>query len=135
MTVTWLEGKFPPIPAISEVKLQELFSRIKPIVRLDNGNFHRVLHTDLRGTSFLWDQNFSEDPLSVKLVEVAGILTYHTAGFGLLFKPSIAEVMAQIPEKYLDQISYFETLSGPTVEVYADHNGHRTLTMLYKEDK
>lgn len=44
--------------------------------------------------------------------EVSRINTYHTYGHPAMFKPSIAEVLAQIPDDLLGSVSAFE-VSGP----------------------
>ncbi len=101
------------IPLISDKRLAELSTIICPVVSmttLPKGHYpteivqtFRLCHpSDLREDNFLQQRRrffFSR----VRLVEEARILTLHPPGNfgGRIFHPTIAEVLAQIPARYL----------------------------------
>lgn len=132
MTVLWLRGHCPVIPAISDEALEALHARIKPVKHRDNVLRH-LNQVDLRRQSFLFDPAWG-DRVREPLFEHARIETYHETGYGALFKPSVAEVLAQIPPHLHKEVDYFETLDEDTVAVYSEHDGHRTVTVLYTKD-
>lgn len=137
MAVVWLNGSCPDIPEISDAQLALLSKRITPIKRRKEGcceNVAFLLHpVELRRQSFLWDPAWGAR-VDHPLYEVARIETYHSSGYGALFKPSVAEVLAQIPSHLHNVVDYAETLDGDTVAVYAEHDGHRTVTVLYSRN-
>jgi hypothetical protein len=99
------------IPEISDERLAELSERIKPLVRNGDGELCYIRPVDLRGTAYTW---------SPKIIEKAGemnvitdITTYHTYGYYGFFKPSIGEVLAQIPAEYVDRVVAFEIIKSP----------------------
>lgn len=111
------------IPKISNEKLNEMYERIKPVVRFaemrcggrttyekhSKGDLYFIQDVDLRKTAFTWDPKPTEKAYG--LTELDQIRTYHTTG-GFYHKPSIAEVLAQIPERYVDDVVAFETVNG-----------------------
>jgi hypothetical protein len=99
------------IPNITNERLNELAARIKPVIEFD-GVKHHIEKCDLRGESYVWSPVQAEAALA--LVEIVDIRTYHTFGYKGFFKPSIAEVIAQIPEDLIDQVTEFEIVAGPT---------------------
>lgn len=136
MAVLWLKGHRPTIPEIGHEELEALALRIQP-VRHKNVDGKPVLHhlhpTELRTQSFLFDPAWGE-PVQEPLYEHARIETYHSTGYGALFKPSVEEVLAQVPAHLHKEVDYFETLDEDTVGVYSEHDGHRTVTVLYTRD-
>lgn len=141
------------IPEISDEELRELHARIKPVVRFnivtskngeikptevyEEGLLFYIKDVDPRDVAFTWE------PEPVKkadgLERLDDIVTYHTFGAPILFKPSIAEVLAQIPEKYKEKAVAFEVRTndmGPW-NVISNEEGsyHVTVTRLYQEIK
>jgi hypothetical protein len=98
------------IPAIPREQISALAERIKPVVRDERNVLSYIKHVDLFSASFLW----KPEPLeaAADLTEIGRITTYHTFGYPALFKPSVAEVLAQIPEAYLGAAVAFEII-GP----------------------
>jgi hypothetical protein len=136
MAVVWLTGHCPSIPVISNNELDALYARIKPVKHKTvegTAVLHQLQPTELRLQSFLFDPAWGE-PVQEPLYEHARIETYHTTGYGALFKPSVAEVLAQVPEHLRREVDFFETLDEDTVAVYSEHDGHRTVTVLYSRD-
>ncbi len=104
------------IPEISNRRLAYLARIIRPVVSLITlpmGHWpQEIVETyyiklprrfDLRQYNFLdrYSRGISKNP--TRFVKEARITTYHTPGLaGRVFHPTIAEVLAQIPERYLD---------------------------------
>lgn len=97
------------IPGITDERLSCIAARIKPTY-LCKGQLMWMEIPDLRKVAFTW----SPEPKSKAkgLVEIAKIMTLHTYGHHGFFKPSIAEVIAQIPEDLIDKAAGFRT-TGP----------------------
>lgn len=104
------------------------FSNWSPIVKESNRNcvelqkyFHPAIVKDQRlfkindaginifNSSFLWDPELKEELVLPGLVD--RFITFHTCGYHLYFKPSIHEVLTQLPEKVIESKSdfYFTT--------------------------
>lgn len=98
------------IPKIEDARLNELAARIKPVVTF-NGVRHYIKPCDLRNEAYTWDAKKAAK--APPLVEMVDIRTYHTYGYYGFFKPSIAEVIAQIPADIIDQVTEFEIVDTP----------------------
>jgi len=127
------------IPAISNTKLAKLCARIRPIVTFPELGKRYISFVDPRNVSYLWDPTATNEEVE-GIAELKAITTYHTFGFYGLFKPSIAEVIAQIPEDLLDQVVAFEIIKSPEDaedlkrERKATSAGyHVAVTMLYRK--
>ena len=111
---------------ISEGELKLLSKRIKPLVRRDGG-LRYIQQVDLRKVSFLWDPQIRGKAKGLELVKE--IETLHTYGAPVYFKPSIAEVIAQIPKEDLATIDAFET-----THPFGVQGGHHVATTkLYRK--
>lgn len=49
----------------------------------------------------------------------------------MMFKPSLDEVLSQIPLHLRADVTHFEVLMDDTVACYSEGDGHRTVTKLY----
>lgn len=106
------------IPKISETMLYQLAKQIHPIKRIRENIYRKIdiEYTDdfLRNTSFIWDAKLIGPELMFSPLNSISLITYHRYGAPALFKPSIAEVMAQLMGKFnkgWDKIKYFTLLS------------------------
>lgn len=97
-----------PIPKITEARLAELAARIKPVVHVGSRLFY-IAPPDLHCEAFTVAPRTTKRAL---LTEIASIRTLHAFSHPLLFKPCVAEVLAQIPETLLSETEAFETI-GP----------------------
>ena len=141
------------IPEISDARLAELYARIKPIARFKRKDGDildfpespkesevKLVPNDVGGVLYWLDDvefprsTFTYSPKPVKMVKslksVTGITTYHTWAYYGLFRPTIAEVLAQIPEEYVDKVVAFETLTAITTSHIVE-NYHVAMTILY----
>ena len=124
------------IPKISDTRLKQLAKKIRPVVRGPNGTLHYIKPVNLKETAFTWDPDLAEEAISPTLI--ATIRTLHTYGYHGFFKPSIAEVLAQIPLDLLDSVDAFETHGPDTAEDFYqetknafDKGFHTAKTVLY----
>jgi len=126
------------IPEISEEKLYELGQRIKPLVSKGRNLFY-IKPCHPRDTAFSWAPKRTK--VATDLRKLTEITTYHTWGHYSLFKPSIAEVLAQIPEEYLDRCCAFVT-EGPEIaddlhkhmDIF-NEGYHVAITTLYEAER
>ena len=133
------------LPQISDDKLLELYSRIRPIRRDDDGDPCWVKEFSLerlRGSSYVWDsEDVGEKIADTGLTPIGAFKCLHGYGYYGLFKPSIAEVLAQIPYGFIDEADAFEIVEAPeTAEDFRydafnssafDHHCHVSVVQLY----
>ncbi len=133
------------IPEISDERLETLIKKVKPVVRCS-----RLLDTELVRPNPEGDllcyikyddprmDNFVQNPKPKSIAEglkhLADIKTYHKFGVPVIFSPSIAEVLAQIPKKYLDEAVAFETIANGLSHDNLVDDYHVTVTRLYKKE-
>lgn len=102
------------IPKISNAILHELAGRIKPVVSFMKDGVptrYYIKEVSLSSVAYTWDPVKTE--VAEEFVVLGQIITYHTYGYYGFFKPSIAEVLSQIPEKYLGIVTAFEIVAQP----------------------
>ena len=111
------------IPEVPSERIEELSKRIKPVVRFSRRGFFMRLcvsadgkpffikKVDLFGIAFTWSPKPTKRARGLK--QVVDITTYHTWGYYGCFKPSIAEVLAQIPDEYVYEVNAFEIVDSP----------------------
>ena len=111
------------LPKISDGRLEELMGEIKPVVRYsrrvtsrkdklvqdDEGDLYFIQDVDPRGVAFTWAPKPARIADEVNPNPYKSIETIHSYGAPVFFKPSIAEVLAQIPEDDIGRCVAFET--------------------------
>lgn len=116
------------IPEISDEQLAERAAMVRPLVLRTEyetafdefggpvGFRERCLglhyigpQTDLRGQSFTWTEDIGEK--AEGLVAAKSVITLHTFGYCGMFKPSIAEVLAQAPDDLHEYVAF--SIQGP----------------------
>jgi len=104
------------ITDIGDADLYRLAAQIRPVCIPEGKKKLRWLENvpfDMRRSSFLWDAKPGKKAKG--LIPVATVRTLHTYGFYGLFKPSLAEVYAEVnrlPRDVQDQVVAF-CLTGP----------------------
>lgn len=132
------------IPKLSDEKLKSLVDEIKPVIRCS-----RLFDTDIVEINhegellcYLEDidpkiDNFIQKPKLGKVAEglehLTDIKTYHKYGVPVVFSPTVEEVLAQIPKKYLDETVAFETIYYGLSHDNLVDDCHVTVTKLYKK--
>jgi hypothetical protein len=116
---------------ITDEKLYSLNSIIKPVVKREDKLYY-IKEVNLRNESFAWNPKITIE--AQNLTKFAEVLTYHTYGYMGLFKPSIAEVLAQIPDELINECVAFEIQSELGKEaIRGDY--HISNTTLYKKEE
>lgn len=127
------------IPDITDDDLKVRAKHIKPLV-LHKGKLRHIKKPKgLRDIAYTWDIKVKGK--ATGLMKLATIRTLHTYAYYGFFKPTIAEVLAQIPREYLSDAVGF-TIKGP--DDAADLNREREATnagfhvaevTLYREER
>lgn len=137
------------IPKVSNADLESMLKRIRPVARFrenpqgeecphcgyreyeleqdDRGDLYYIKKVNPRNVAYTWDPQPAEKAKG--LVKHKDITTHHTYGYYGFFKPSIAEVLAQIPEADLETVCAFEYVYG-TAEITGEY--HSATTRLYR---
>lgn len=119
---------------ITDERLTELLARIRPLVpnpAHDGALWEVEVPSDVRHTAFRWDPTFVRAVEPGDYVELGGITTYHTCGYAALFKPDLAETLAQIPAELIDKVAAVDVLFEGCEILSSDFYGHKTVTVLY----
>ena len=105
------------IPEIDDKRLEELYKMLKPIVTIEKMKYLLKEFTleQLRNQSYIWNSDEDKRDIvdSSKLEPVEDFLCLHTYGYYGFFKPSIAEVLSQVPEKTISEANTFEIIESP----------------------
>jgi hypothetical protein len=104
----------PPfqLPEISDKLLTDRYFHIRPLVEHPgNGELYYIEHPkSLRGVAYPWDPELTEK--AEDLEPITTIRTLHTWAYYGFFKPTVAEVIAAIPEEHLGEAVAWH-LQGP----------------------
>lgn len=136
------------IPEISDERIAELLKTITPLVRKKTTyvvdgtiyadpitTLHRIkLPDNLRKQSFTWSPEFLEEVDESQFKRLCLVKTYHTTGHHSLAKPSIPEVLAQIPAYLVESTVAFEVCMDHEITEFVDQDGfygHGFITILY----
>lgn len=111
-----MERKFE-IPKMSNEEIAKWYANIKPIVtNQGTPTFLRELtNIELEHTAYIWldePSDYADIVDFSKLSVLADVKMLHTWGYYGLFKPSVGEVIRQIPKEYLEKVTAFEILHG-----------------------
>lgn len=105
------------IPKLSNEELIALYERIKPIVEFEDEKYllRKFTLEQIINTSYIFN---IEDDIRVlvdqdNLESVEEFPCFHTYGYPGFFKPSIGEVLSQLPEKSKKESKYFEIIEEP----------------------
>lgn len=123
---------------ISAEEADHRLKSISPLVRGEDGLLYTIVIPELFKTAFTMGPELSEKVDANSLSLISCFHTYHTCGYHMFFKPTIAEVLAQIPFGVLNGVPepmYFETLFDDALVEIIDNGfyGHRTTTLIYKK--
>lgn len=108
-----MERKFE-IPKMSNVEIAHWYNTIKPIVK--HYRYLRKLSTEeLTNTAYTWLNepiDYSDEVDYTKLSVLEDRKMLHGYGYYGYFKPSVGEVIRQIPKNYLEKVVAFEIICG-----------------------
>ena len=111
-----MEQKFE-IPEMSNEQIVRWYATIKPIVH-KNGTpcyLRKLSEKELTNSAYTWLNNpkdFAEAVDYNKLSVIADIKMLHTWGYYGFFKPSVGEVIRQIPPRIIKDVVAFEIICG-----------------------
>lgn len=107
------------IPKISKEELNKRYDTIKPIVDLDGKKYLLRDFTEEELKKYVYTSNVTQDKREiVNMDKYVSLVDYdfeclHTYGYYGIFKPTIAEVLAQIPEDLASLVCAFEIIEKP----------------------
>jgi len=107
------------IPEITDEELRTRYERIKPIVEIEGKKYLLRNFADLRNVSYIW--NVHQDKREeINIDEYIALEEHdfeciHEYGYYGFFKPSIAEVLAQIPSDLANIVDLFEIIEKPEI--------------------
>ncbi len=119
------------IPEISREELLSRYKSIKPIIDIKGKKYflREFTESELTDISYIWIDNedigeIVDMNLFVPYVEKDFECIHQYFGHPLLFKPSIAEILAQIPESEIrySNISAFEIIEAPKTRMDLQKN-------------
>lgn len=111
-----MERKFE-IPKMSKKNIVKWYSTIKPIVQ-NKGTptyLRELSDSELEDVSYTWlnkSTDYGEVADFTKLSVLADVKMLHSFGYHGFFKPSVGEVIRQIPKEYLEKVIAFEIIDG-----------------------
>lgn len=98
------------IPEVSKERIVELAAKIKPVVTFQRKGKYFIKPVDLHTVAYIWEPKPADKVTGLK--SFCEIRTYHSCGSHGFFMPSIAEVLTQIPDEYLDKVLAFEIIAS-----------------------
>ena len=107
----------PFIPKISEQKLKEIYAKLKPIVEVNGVKYliKKYALEELRRVSCIND--FPGKKIGTinqsKLEPIGDFLCLHKNS-NVVFYPTIEEILAQVPDDYIEQANLVEIVEMPT---------------------
>lgn len=141
-----LYRKRTKLKLLDDEKLTELNEKIMPLITKEDGKNYTCAEKfsiyDIKHTSYTWDkERFVEEVDFRKLTPIAQVEMLHTYGYYGLFKPTIAEVLSQIPKEYIDRTVAFKIIDRPmTSSDFSKHKKtfddgfHTSVVELYEEN-
>ena len=121
-----------PIPTLTKDELLSRAFRITPVVENDQGQPHFITPCDIENTAFTWSPKREDE--AAGLTPLKTITTYHDYGAPVFFKPSINEVLAQIPPELLGKVTGFSTEPDQARQFTPGGSHHVGITTLYTGD-
>lgn len=122
------------IPLRTEEELEYRAEQIKALIK---GKV--VVAKNIINQSYIWDPQFTGEEVT-DLEVLCEIRTYHGFGYHGLFKPSIAEVLACIPDNLIELVGAFELVAKPETSTdlnfqleYVNAGFHQAVARLYKK--
>lgn len=129
------------VPEFSEKKLKELSERIRPVARFQSDPQTQKLMLFPEGALYWTEPIDSASPVCFRILrpqgkaedieEFAGIETYHESPEGF-FRPTIREILAQIPEEFSKTSVAFELKTITRWKRVGDKTYFVAAVMLYR---
>lgn len=94
---------------IDDLTIQRLLRQLRPVCFDSQGRLCFIEPPDPRGVAYTWSPTLRE-PAS-GLIEIARFATVHSYGAPSFFKPTIAEVLSQLPDPLPEDAAAFTTFT------------------------
>ena len=123
------------IPKVPKEIIIELSKIIRPVVE-KGGRLYYIEPVDLFNTAYAWSPKLAEEATDLSVGST--ITTYHSYSYYGFFKPTIAEVLSQLPhwEHVLDGVFAFSiSMKDEDIEIDYDDEYHKAKTTLYHKKK
>ena len=129
---------------LKDDELKKRYAKTKPIIMIDGITYDmkEFSFSALSDQSYIWDRDIDKRNIVHKedLEVVEDFICLHGYGYYGLFKPSIHEVLAQLPEKSIKEADYFEIIESPVTrddvfkyEDVLNAGYHATVVRTYKK--
>ncbi len=129
------DGKTVTLPMFRQERLLLLARAIRPVRSYEkNGQIeiHYLVRCGLHEPFYTVKRTPAN--ISEGLERIGSITTLHVPGPGMVFRPTIAEVLSQIPTEYIVmETAAFETLQDAREPLTKDGRYHRAITTLYRK--
>lgn len=99
------------IPDVTRAEVRARCDRMEPLVADEDGDLCTIQHPDPWDVAYTWDPKI-KGKVKRTLYPLRTILTLHGYGYHGMFKPSMAEVVRQIPEDLLPHVTAYH-INGP----------------------
>ena len=102
------------IPKMSDKDIAHWYENIRPIVKRDT-YLRKLSERELTHVAYTWLTeaiDYAEKVDFTKLSVLEDIKMLHGYGYYGLFKPSVGEVIRQIPKDLLEKVVAFEIIAG-----------------------
>lgn len=121
------------IPRVTPEQVESLLARLTPLVKDEAGKLRTIELPNAFNQAYTWSPVLKDTVERSTLKLVARFHSLHTAGYIALFKPSLAEVLAQLPADLPESACAFELVMD-SVEIVHDvpgFYGHRAQVLVY----
>ena len=130
------------IPNISKKYLRKYAKRIRPIVEVEGTKYYlrKFSMEELTSISYLWEvEENKKKPADMRMyIPHNEMQCIHSYGYYGIFKPCIAEIIAQIPKEDIDFVDAFEIVEYPKMiedtylsSIIFDNGFHISTVRLY----
>lgn len=134
------EKKKISIPEMTPDEIMKLYSHIKPIVWRDGKRVYlrQLCKKEAIDQVFTKIESEGEEEKEVnysELAKLADIRMLHRWGYHMYFKPSVGEVIRQIPKEMINDVVAFQLLHGSTSNLFKETFNagyHTSVVRLYK---
>lgn len=125
-------------PQISDERILELYNKIKPLVNVNNRKFliREFVLNEIKQTAYLEKikENITECINDNELEPIKDFSCYHTISSNGNFRPTIGQILSQIPYSLVKQSSVFEIVEAPKIvtDINETEKYHMSKVRLYK---
>lgn len=110
------------IPKMSNEEIAKRYTSIKPIIRKEGkpSYLRNLSNSELENVAYTWlndSTDYGEFVDFTKLSVLTDVKMLHRWRYYGFFKPTVGEVIRQIPKEYLEKVIAFEIIAGP-LDIY-----------------